>query len=128
LVAVTSGVNPPKPAPKGLKPRGRALWRAVFAIYSLNPAEELILHELCRVADRLDCLNAELDAAEPVVRGSEGQPRAHPLFATVVEWEKVAELLSRRLALPDDHLLVKRSASAARSANARWAGARVKGV
>ena len=108
-------------APRGLKPRGRALWNGVVAVYSLNPAESLILHELCRTADLLNRLNAELARAELLVTGSQGQPRAHPLLSVVIETEKVVELLSRRLALPDDRVRAKRSLSAAEAGKKRWA-------
>jgi hypothetical protein len=58
--------------------------------------------------------------------------RTNPLFATIVEFEKAADLLSRRLALPDDYLAAKRTASATAAGKAsaaaknRWQGASVK--
>jgi hypothetical protein len=119
----------PKPVPKGLAARGRSLWREVTQNYSMNPAEAVILHELCRVVDVLDRLNTELAATDVLVGGSRGQLRPNPLFATIVEFEKMADLLSRRLALPDDYAGVKRSASAAAAGKAsaaaktRWQGA-----
>ncbi|WP_156763823.1 hypothetical protein [Mycobacterium sp. 852002-50816_SCH5313054-b] len=109
------------PAPRGLNSRGRAFWKAVTERYEMNPAEALILHELCRVADELDRVDSELKiAGELVVNGSTGQPRAHPLLAVRVELEKTADVLSRRLALPDDRLAVKRSNNAAQAGKARW--------
>jgi hypothetical protein len=111
-----------KQPPKGLKARGSSLWRSTTQRYSTNPAEAEILTELCRAVDTLDRLNTELATVDTVVVGSEGQPRAHPLFATIVEWRKSAELLSRRLALPDDMAAAKRSASAVAANEARWRG------
>jgi hypothetical protein len=98
-----------KPAPKDLQKRGRATWRAVFARYELNPVEELLVHELCRVADVLDRLAGEL-ATDVTPAG-------------VNELEKLlktAVLLSRRLALPDDLAAVQRTWSAEKAANTRW--------
>ena len=110
----------PKP-PAGLQARGRALWRDVTDRYQLNPAEGLILHELCRTADILDALHSELVTAQLVVTGSTGQQRPNPLLAARNEAEKTLELLSRRLALPDDLAASKRSRTAAKAAQTRWA-------
>jgi hypothetical protein len=98
-----------KPAPKDLLTRGRATWRAVHARYELNPVEELLLHELCRVADVLDRLAGELASNVTVV----GVNELEKLLKTAV-------LLSRRLALPDDFAAVKRTSSAENAANTRW--------
>jgi hypothetical protein len=88
----------------------------------MNPAEELTLHELCRTADVLDRLHAEITATDAVVKGSRGQPRANPVYAMRVEWVRMLELLTRRLALPDDYAATKRSDSASNAANTRWKG------
>ena len=78
-----------KPAPRGLAARGRSLWREVTTSYSMNPAEAVILHELCRVVDVLDRLAAELAASDDVLVGaSRGQLRPNP-FGTIVEFEPV---------------------------------------
>lgn len=110
--------QPTKPAPKGLASRGRSLWREITTSYSMNPAEAVILHELCRTADVLDRLADELAVSDLLVGGSRGQLRPNPLFATIAEFEKTADLLSRRLALPDDYAAVKRSASASTAGKA----------
>jgi hypothetical protein len=110
-----------KPAPpKDLAARGRTFWRAVVDRYSMNPAEQQILWELSRTLDELDQLNAQRATVEPFVKGSEGQPRPHPVYAMITECRKTAELPSRRLALPDDRQAEKRSASASTAATARW--------
>jgi hypothetical protein len=101
-----------KPAPQDLKKRGRATWRAVHARYELNPVEELLLHELCRVADVLDRLAGELAVGVTANAVNE-----------LEKLLKTAVLLSRRLALPDDLAATARSASAVNAANTRWKGA-----
>jgi hypothetical protein len=112
-----------KPAPPtGLALRGRTFWRQVVDRYALNPAEQQILWELCRTLDVLDELNAERATADAFVKGSEGQPRPHPVYAMIVESQKIAVLLSRRLALPDDMAREKRTASAVVANKARWQG------
>lgn len=66
--------DPPRP-PAGLKTAGRRLWRAVQGEYELEVHEELLLTELCRMADRLGDLAAVIKA-EGVIE--EGLGRAHP--------------------------------------------------
>jgi hypothetical protein len=113
-----------KPAPpKGLAARGRMFWRVVVDRYRLNPAESQILWELCRTLDELDELNAERVGVDAFVKGSEGQPRPHPVHAMIAEKRNTAVLLSRRLALPDDRAREKRTASAVTANKARWQGA-----
>lgn len=44
--------------PTGLDTKGRKLWRDLTAAASFNPAELVLLEEACRIADRLDRLDA----------------------------------------------------------------------
>ncbi|HUO37472.1 MAG TPA: hypothetical protein VMU34_06390, partial [Mycobacterium sp.] len=118
-----NAVNRPETVPRGLKTRGKTLWCSVTAAYSLNPAERELLLELCRGVDTLDRLHAELAAGELV--GANG--RANPLLREISDWRKVALLLHRRLALPDDRVLEQTSASRRAAANVRWHG-KVKGA
>lgn len=105
-----------------LKARGRALWRNVMGKYVLDPAETALLHELCRTADELDALTAAMADQSPVVEGSQGQPRAHPLLAEIRQHRRVAENLAVALALPVDGESIgrRRSANAKAAAHARW--------
>src|SRR5260221_9941701 len=89
-----------KRPPAGLGPSGRALWRETLSEYGLNPAESLMLTQLCRAADRLDAIETELSGADLTVEGSTGQPVAHPLLAEWRATARVAESLARSLALP----------------------------
>ena len=84
--------------PSDLKERGKALWRGVIGAYVLDPAETALLHELCRTADELDALTAAMADQSPVVAGSQGQPRAHPLLAEIRQHRRVAETLGVGLA------------------------------
>ncbi|MGA7055363.1 MAG: hypothetical protein WBZ37_29700 [Mycobacterium sp.] len=109
-------------APSDLKTRGKGLWRGVIGTYVLNAAESAILHELCRTDDELDVLAAAMADQEPVVAGSQGQPRPNPLLAEIRQHRRVAEALVVGLALPVDGETVgrPRSVNATAAAHARW--------
>lgn len=47
-------------APSGLGTKGRRLWRELTEIHDFDPAERVLLEESCRIADRLDKLDAFL--------------------------------------------------------------------
>ena len=108
--------------PAGLSGPGRALWTATLADYTLDPAERVVLAELCRVADRLDRLAGELAAAPLTVPGSTGQQVAHPLLAEARAQGVLADRLVRVLALPPADAPVgrRRVVSAEAGAAARW--------
>lgn len=110
--------------PPGLGRSGRALWRDVNAEFGLSPHESAILVQVCRVVDRLDAIEAEL-AGEPLtVKGSTGQPRAHPLLAEQRMQCRVLESLSRALSipLPGEDVGRRRSPTAREAALQRWSG------
>jgi len=48
------------PAPKGLGPGGRALWRAIASEHDLDGMQRVQLTEACRMKDRCDKLDAAL--------------------------------------------------------------------
>lgn len=48
------------PAPKGLGPGGRALWRAIAAVHDLDGMQRVQLTEACRMKDRCDKLDEVL--------------------------------------------------------------------
>jgi hypothetical protein len=76
--------------PAGLGEAGAAFWLKVRRDWRLRPDEEQLLLAACRTIDELERLQAALAEASPVVPGSRGQERAHPL---------VRELREHRLAL-----------------------------
>ncbi|WP_017985206.1 hypothetical protein [Amycolatopsis methanolica] len=51
--------------PSGLAPRGRQLWAAGLQDGKLAPLEQAVLLEACRLADRLDKLDAQLHGDGP---------------------------------------------------------------
>jgi len=108
--------------PPGLGTSGRRLWREIHASYGLNPAETLMLAQLCRTADTLDQIQAELATADLVVTGSTGQPKCNPLLAEMRAQARVAESLARSLALPmpGEQAGRRRTPTARENAMARW--------
>jgi hypothetical protein len=89
-----------KKPPNGLAKPGRALWREIQGVYVLDPAEEQILLQMCRLTDTLARLETELAGAETTVSGSRGQPVGHPLLAEVRLTSLALGRLSKQLALP----------------------------
>lgn len=72
--------------PPGLAARGSRLWREMTASGSLTPAHLVLLEEACRLADRLDWLNAILARACSPVKADDGDdqgesPAIGPLLA-----------------------------------------------
>lgn len=88
--------------PSGLKKRGKDLWRSMIEKFEPNPAELALLHEMCSVLDEIDLLKAVLARSEPVVTGSAGQPRPHPIYAELRRHRELADRLARTLAMPSD--------------------------
>lgn len=73
---------PPGPPPT-LGDAGRRLWADIRLEWDLRPDEERMLLAACSTADELERMEGALAEADPVVRGSKGQDRAHPLIAEV---------------------------------------------
>ena len=93
----------PKPlrAPNGLKRRGCALFKQITGVYVLDPAESVLLEELCRTVDHIADMEARLVADGLTVTGGRGQiPRPHPLLAAQAEAQRTASRLVAELALP----------------------------
>jgi hypothetical protein len=120
----------PRP-PKDLNATGRAFWRSVLAAHEANPAELQLLHEACRTKDELDVMAERVASESPVVAGSKGQPRPHPLLAEIRQHRRLLDQLVVALGLPLESEVVgrRRSAAAKRAADERWrkAGTRRKG-
>jgi hypothetical protein len=110
--------------PTGLKAPGKQLWAAVATKYVLTPAELEMLGQACRTADELDRLErAVRQLTELTVRGSTGQPKAHPLLEEVRRHRVLLERLTSALCLPnqdEDVGLRPGQKHGQKAINARW--------
>lgn len=88
----------PRP-PRGLGPAGRSLWRAVLDDFELSQLELAELGHLCRSADELDRMEAELAAGALLQVGARGAVFANPLIAEARRHrESLSKLLGSLLA------------------------------
>jgi hypothetical protein len=69
--------------PKGLALAGQRLWRDVTSAYEQTVAERVALTSACRTLDELVALETVVDDVSPLVTGSTGQQRIHPVYAEV---------------------------------------------
>ena len=98
---MTSDSSAPKP-PRGLGPRGRAVWRACHDGFVFEPDRLAVLEEFCVAFDELKRLQ-QVMADEPVVtRGSRNQPISHPLLAEIRLHRLMLAKLSSALHIPED--------------------------
>ncbi|WP_154794720.1 hypothetical protein [Occultella kanbiaonis] len=84
-----------RPAPRGLKKSGKALWASIVDEYDIEEHEALLLLEACRVADRLDALAVAQRGAPLTVSNARGDEVASPYL---VESRQQAIVLSRLIA------------------------------
>ncbi|GAA3765598.1 hypothetical protein [Micromonospora maritima] len=103
--------------PAALRAAGRALWVSVTGEYDLSPGELSVLEQACRTADELDDMAAALQGEPPLVEGSTGQTKVHPLYGELRQHRRVFDALITSLALP----MPEESAGRPRSAQARRA-------
>jgi hypothetical protein len=110
--------------PAGLDAAGQRLWDSVMALYVLTPSEHGILEEACRTTDELVRIEKAIkELSVLTVRGSVGQPKAHPLLEEARRHRTLLERLTAALALPNDDQktgLSPRSRHAQKAAQARW--------
>jgi hypothetical protein len=110
--------------PTGLKAPGKQLWDAVATKYVLMAAELEMLGQACRTADELDRLErAVRQLSELTVRGSTGQPKAHPLLEEVRRHRVLLERLTSALCLPNEDEEIGRTPGqkhGQKAINARW--------
>jgi hypothetical protein len=108
-------------SPTGMGASGASLWKSIAGVYDLRADEKRVLEDACRESDLVDFLEAELKDAEPIVRGSQGQPVINPLISEVRQHRSTLASLLRQLRLPDETDTAERRSSQAReAANARW--------
>lgn len=89
-------------APKGLEAKGRRLWRETVSMYELRADELDTLEDICREADLIVRLEDELDGAELVVKGSQGQDVANPIISEIRQHRATKKSLWASLKLPDE--------------------------
>lgn len=110
-------------APAKLGAKAAKFWRDTTKNYELSAHEALILEGACRELDIIDRLDAELEGANLIVTGSQGQEIANPLLGEVRMHRAAFATFIRQLDLPeveDDKPMSPRSRQAQAAANARW--------
>lgn len=114
----------PLPAPDGLADTGRALWDSVTSTYDLRTDELALLAEMARLLDDLAMMREVLAADGPMVAGSKGQRRPHPILAEMRGSRLLLVRFASQIGLPDldgdEAGATPASRRAARAANARW--------
>lgn len=88
-------------APAGLADPGRRFWRAIVTAYDLRLDELRLLDQACHCLDELAAIDDALRGEPMTVRGSNGQPRPHPLLAEARAHRALFASLCRQLALAD---------------------------
>lgn len=109
--------------PASLSAAGQVAWRTLTDAYDLTASELVLLAEVCHTLDELAALRVAREGAEPVVEGSQGQPKVHPLFAELRAHRLSLGRLVDQLALPaeyEDEGSTPRQQSARKAAETRW--------
>jgi hypothetical protein len=79
---------------------GRALWDAIVVRYALDPHEERVLFEACRIGDLIDDCEAQRGGALTIA-AKEGE-RVHPLLVEARLQRVTQARLVAALRLPSD--------------------------
>src|SRR6185503_7060749 len=97
-----------KRAPGGLGVAGRRLWKTVVSDadsqeIDLDSREIAWLEDACRLADRVEQLEAELAASTPLLTGYPGQPAIKPLLPEIRQTRALrAQMLDRLAVAPPE--------------------------
>jgi hypothetical protein len=110
-----------KTPPGDLSKAGKALWTETLATFDLDATEQRLLAEACRACDELDVLRRALASSEPLVEGSQGQPRPNPLYDEMRRHRDSLAKLIGALGIPSPEQQVTVSDKARAAASARWA-------
>lgn len=111
---------PPEP-PDGLEDAGQRLWRSIVGPLELRPDETPLLTAACRTLDEIEAMQLALADAPPVVTGSKGQVRPHPLIAEVRAHRLALRQLLGSLGIEDpDDAGGEGSVAGRKLARARW--------
>lgn len=125
-----SGERGPR-KPSGLKKRGAKFWGDIAGNYDLSGSELEILTETCRILDRLELLNADIEERGATVAGSQGQEVLNPSLQEARQQEVILHRLLVALAIPDEEtgetIRGARSQAAQAANDTRW-GKRLEAV
>lgn len=105
---------------------GRRLWKSFTADgkYILRPDELRYLEDACKLADRAELLERQMQGASTTVRGSQGQQVINPLLAEERQCRSAIGQLLSKIKMPDDpggqQTSEPRSVGARAAANSRW--------
>lgn len=116
------------PTPKGLAPRGRKVWKEIVDGYELRADELDTLEDICREIDLIDKLEADLDGADLMVTGSQGQDVANPLISEIRQHRATKKSLWAGLKLPDEGGSVVGINHQREGGHSRWAASYGKGA
>ena len=89
----------PRPQPDGLGATGAALWDSIAGVLSLEEHEALKLLQLCRAADLLDELQAEVTRDGVVIDSPQGR-KAHPAVVELRQQRVAFARLASDMRLP----------------------------
>lgn len=109
-------------------PAGAAIYRSITDDFDLQEHERFQVEQAARLADEIERLRGELEAAPLIVKGSQGQPVAQPLIEATRSHRLALTRILASLktpapeadAAPVDPETRKRSEAARKAANARW--------
>ncbi|MBE0009590.1 MULTISPECIES: hypothetical protein [unclassified Arthrobacter] len=110
-------------APRGLEAKGKRLWKDITSSYELRADELDTLEDICREADLIVRLEAELDGAELITTGSQRQDVANPMVSEIRQHRATKKALWASLKLPDEGTAGNQQREAAQT---RWAQTRGK--
>lgn len=119
------------PEPPGVLPedgQGWAFWCQIHSEYVVSEAQQLrLLYEACRIIDRIEHCEREMDNQEMLVLGGNRQLIINPLLAHAKDLRGSLLQVVKALALPLEYesaaeveAAAVRSARARAAANARW--------
>jgi hypothetical protein len=91
------------PDPQGiLEDRGLRLWTSIHEQHpNISDAEREVALEACRVADRLERLDAICRRESPVIETDKGLPITHPAFAEARQQQNLLKQLVASLRMPE---------------------------
>ena len=109
---------------------GRRLWKTVVSDadsqdIDLDSRENAWLEDACRLADRLEQLEAELASSTLMVTGYQGQPVINPIVPEIRQTRALrAQMLARIVVTPPEEKQSSggfpRAVQARNAANKRW--------